>query len=154
MHSSAAGAAISECKVEDFITYSNEQLKNVDFNSKAYTVDYIFSHNEDISNLIFDIDKGKDIWGQGIAEPTIAVKDIVISKDEIQLMKNNCLKFTYNGVSYVIFKDEQAVEDFTKYDKFYLNVYGKANVNEWCGKLSPQFIINAYSISKCNKYVF
>ena len=116
MHSSAAGAGISECKVEDFITYSNEQLKNVDFNSKAYTVDYIFSHNEDISNLIFDIDKGKDIWGQGIAEPTIAVKDIVISKDDIQLMKNNCLKFTYNGVSYVIFKDEQAVEDLGEDD--------------------------------------
>ena len=67
MHSSAAGAGISECKIDDFIKFSNEQLKDVDFNSKAYPVDYIFNYNEDFTELIFDIDKGKEIWGQGVA---------------------------------------------------------------------------------------
>ena len=55
---------------------------------------------------------------------------------------------------YVIFKNEQAINDFTEYDKFYATVYGKGNVNEWCGKLTPQFLINAYSISKAGKYIF
>ena len=153
-HSSAAGAGISECKIDDFIKFSNEQLKDVDFNSKAYPVDYIFNYNEDFTELIFDIDKGKEIWGQGVAEPTIAVKDIVLSKDDIVIMKNNCMKFNYNGISYVIFKNEQAINDFTEHDKFYVTVYGKGNVNEWCGKLTPQFLINAYSISKAGKYIF
>ena len=154
MHSSAAGAGISECKIDDFIKFSNEQLKDVDFNSKAYPVDYIFNYNEDFTELIFDIDKGKEVWGQGVAEPAIAVKDIVLSKDDIVIMKNNCMKFNYNGISYVIFKNEQAINDFTEYDKFYVTVYGKGNVNEWYGKLTPQFLINAYSIRKAGKYIF
>ena len=69
MHSSAAGAGISECKIDDFIKFSNEQLKDVDFNSKAYPVDYIFNYNEDFTDGIFETyHDAKDWWNSTKSE--------------------------------------------------------------------------------------
>ncbi len=152
-HSNAAGSGIKEIKVHDFLEQTNRELHNVDFNEKFLSVDYIFTKEEDISTFIFSIEEGREFWGQNVEEPTFVVENIPMSKANIQLMKNNCLKFTYNDVTYVIFKNEQAVEDFTQYDKMDITIYGKGSVNEWLGRRNAQVIINQYDIKNA-KYVF
>lgn len=152
-HSYAAGSGLQETRVNEFLSHTNEELKDVDFNEKFLSVDYIFTRDEAIENFIFDIDQGKEYWGQNLEEPTFIVEQIPINKSDVKLMKNNCLKFTYNNVSYVLFKSEQGVEDFQRYDKMTVTIYGKGSINEWLGRKNAQVIINQYDIKNA-RYIF
>lgn len=156
-HSMAFGAGLAQTKVDDFLKVANEQLKDINFNEKAYTVDYLFTGEESgLSDIVFALDEGKSYWGQNLQEPTFGVKRIKLSKDDVTLMKNNCLKFSHDGVSFVIFKNEQAIADFTEFENMYVDVYCRGSVNEWCGRKSAQMIVSGYEIHNAarDKYVF
>lgn len=109
-HQAAFGAAISETNIEEFIRDSNEQLKDFDF-SPCYKVDYIFCHNNMNLQDLSDLAALKDIWGQAVEEPLIAIENIAVHNSNIKLMsadKNPTLKITLsNGLSLIKFKSSQ-----------------------------------------------
>lgn len=147
-HDFAFGASLPETQYNHFLDLTNEQLANVDFNDKGYTVDYLFAGVPDsCGNIIRAIDSGKIYWGQGVAEPAIGFKNITLNEGDVQLMKNNCLKFKKNGVEFVIFKNEEACMELGGPPSKIVSVYGKCTVNEWCGKTSPQVIIEDYEVT-------
>lgn len=72
--------------------------------------------------------------------------NITLAADDIQLMKNNCLKFKKNGVEFVIFKNEEACMELGDNTDKVISLYGKCTVNEWCGRTTPQVVISDYEV--------
>ena len=145
-HANAHGVGIKEEQVERFIEYANQTLAEVEFNEKTYLVDYIFDASEiEVAKLILDIGS-TNVWGMGVETPLIAVEKIKLHRKDVTLMKNDSLKFDLNGVTYTMFKNPQACQDLTKFDVMEVDVCGKANINEWAGRIIPQLFISDYNI--------
>lgn len=146
-HDSAFGFGIKKNRVDEFLDKTNKDLHEIDFDSKYYIADYIFDANESsISHIIYSMRDGEEIWGHGVEQPQIIVENIHITKNDIKYMKRNSLKFTYNNVTYTILVNAQAYDEFQLYQEMNITVYGKMKVNEWCGRLTPQVLIDDYEI--------
>lgn len=155
-HDNAAGAQIPDKYLSAFHEYANQELANVDFGENCYDVNFErIAADADICDLIEDIGENKDIWGQGLNEPYIHITDINITWRDIQIMGagKDTVKIIKNGVSYMKFKAKDFIEDLKKYSDIKLEVVGRANLNYWGGRVTPQIFIDDYEI-KDNKYGF
>lgn len=86
---------------------------------------------------------------QGNNEPLIHIKDINITKNDIQILGKNqdTLKITKFGIVYMKFHAKDMIEDLSKYNEIKLEVVGRANLNEYYGNITPQIFISNYEIS-------
>ena len=158
-HANAFGVGIRDAKIDEFLNWCNNALKDFDF-TPNYKVDFIFdaktlSENKyDLYNLI----EYSDIWGQEVEQPKIAIKDLVITKDNIQLMKGTTLKIMTPGepdVAFIKFKvTEQEFEILSPSDLgcVTIDVIGVCERNSYNDK--PQIIIKAYNIIDRQEYYF
>ena len=143
-HANAHGVSLLKTNLPLFISYANEQLKNVDFNENVYEVDCIAQGNNPyLAQLIMDFDQMSSAWGQGIEEPLIAIEKIHISKKDVQAIgaDQSTIKFSYNNVTYIKFKDDSLMDQLQQYDLMELTVIGKCNVNNWMGNRTAQIFI-------------
>ena len=90
------------------------------------------------------------MWGQNISEPYICLKDISIGEYNVQLLspdKNPTIKIHLdNGLDIMKFKSSQE-----EYEKFIqpnniITIVGRANKNEWNGRITPQIIIEDFDL--------
>lgn len=158
-HANAGGVGIKDINIDAFLDYCNTTLKDFDF-TPNYKVDFIIEAKRltdskfDLYNLI-DYD---NIWGQEVPEPLIAIKDLVITKDFIQLMKGTTLKIMTPGepdVSFIKFRSsEQEYEILTPPDLgcVTIDVIGVCERNSYNDK--PQIIIRDYIIKDRQDYYF
>jgi single-stranded-DNA-specific exonuclease len=158
-HANAFGLGVRDVKIDEFLNWCNNALKDFDF-TPNYKVDFIFdaktlSENKyDLYNLI----EYNDIWGQEVEQPKIAVKDLVITKDNIQLMKGTTLKIMTPGepdVAFIKFKvTEQEFEILSPSDLgcVTIDVIGVCERNSYNDK--PQIIIKDYEIKDRQEYYF
>ena len=147
-HANAFGGSIHKNNVDKFIKYANEKLKDVQFDEGVYEVDFCFSADDDnLNTAIHQIGARPDIWGQGNDEPYFAVQNISLSCDEVNLIGKNAdtLKFTKNGITYIMFKATELIEKIQNKTEFSLEIVGRANLNEWMGNVTPQIIIEDYN---------
>ena len=86
-HPNAFGCSIKETNLDSLFNYSNIELKDINFNEEFFDVNFIFNANEDFLNLIYEIDKIKETFGQKNPEPLIVVENIIVTKKE----------YNYNG---------------------------------------------------------
>lgn len=146
-HDSAFGFGIKKDQVENFIDKTNEDLKDINFDSKYYRADYVFNADESsLPHVIYAMRQGERIWGHGVDEPNVIVEGITIHQSDIKYMKRNSLKFSYNNVTYTILVNPQAYSEFQLYDEMEITVYGKMKVNEWCGRFTPEILVDDYEI--------
>lgn len=158
-HANALGVGITDKKFEEFIKYSNEALASFDF-TPCYKVDFIFSGADFRGSDIIEIAGLKNLWGQGVDEPFVAIEHINVSSSNITLMspdKSPTLKITLpNGTSLIKFKSSQ--EEYERLSSemgcITINVVGKCERNVWNGSVSPQIIIEDYEIVGEQKYYF
>lgn len=158
-HANALGVGITDNKFEEFIKYSNEALASFDF-TPCYKVDFIFSGADFRGSDIIEIAGLKNLWGQGVDEPFVAIEHINVSSGNITLMspdKSPTLKITLpNGTSLIKFKSSQ--EEYERLSSEMgcttINVVGKCERNVWNGSVSPQIIIEDYEIVGEQKYYF
>ena len=158
-HANAFGLGVRDAKIDEFLNWCNNALKDFDF-TPNYKVDFIFdaktlSENKyDLYNLI----EYNDIWGQEVEQPKIAIKDLVITKDDIQLMKGTTLKIMTPGepdVAFIKFKvTEQEFEILSPPDLgcVTIDVIGVCERNSYNDK--PQIIIKDYEIKDRQEYYF
>ena len=158
-HANAGGVGIKKTNIDAFLDYCNNALKDFDF-TPNYKVDFIIDAKQiqdskfDLYNLI-DYD---DIWGQEVSEPLIAVKDLVITKGFVQLMKGTTLKIMTPGdpdVSFIKFRSsEQELEILSPPDLgcVTIDVIGVCERNSYNDK--PQIIIRDYIIKDRQDYYF
>lgn len=157
-HQMAMGLGVKNEKLKEFIQYINLNLQDFNF-EPSYNVDFIFN-NEINEQAILKIASMKNLWGQDIDEPYVAIENLKITKNNIQLLsrdKNPTLKITLpNGISLIKFKS--SIEEYenlyseTGYNS--VNIIGRCEKNIWNGNVSAQIIIEDYEIVNSAKYYF
>jgi single-stranded-DNA-specific exonuclease len=158
-HQGAFGVGFTQEALEDFISYSNEKLKDFEF-SPSYLVDYIWNANNYNTQDILDIASLNSLWGQGISEPYIVIENLTITKNNIKLGspdKNPTLIIDLpNGTSLVKFRSNaQEYENlYSELGCVKINIVGKCAINSWNGTINPQIKIEEYSILERQEYYF
>lgn len=158
-HASAFGAAISADNVDKLLTYSNDVLADYDF-APCYNVDFIYENGKFNKQDILDIAELKTLWGQGIEESLILVKNVKVTAQNITLMskdKNPTLKIVLpNLVSAIKFRsnNDEYQELYSDLGCVTINIVGKCERNIWNGTISPQIIIKEIEIVDRTQYYF
>lgn len=150
-HEQAFGCSIANNNLFKLHQLANEQLKDIDFNSDYYEVDFMRqAMNEDLEDLIMDLDQYKDTWSQNNPQPLVYIKDLHITWNDIQIMgKNaNTIKITKNGISYLKFFATDLIKELEQYQAISMEIVGKPNLNEWNGRYIPQFIIESCEVKE------
>lgn len=148
-HNNASGVQFEKKYFSKIIEVLNERLKNTPCEN-VFRVDFVLEEADIDKYLIEEIYNMRHLWGRGIEEPLIAIKGIRFNKDDIFLMgKNeNTIKLYSNEMIYMLFRTNKEVyEKITKKDHVMLDVVGKANVNEFSGKISHQVVIEDFNIN-------
>lgn len=144
-HDFAAGCSIPDANLKNFHAYANEKLKNVDFGERYFDVNFVRSiHAMDLIDVIYDLASYDGIWGQANNEPLIYIKDIHLKRDDISIIGKNkdTIRFEKNGITYIKFKAKDLIEKLSKMsNEIKIELVGKANLNEWCGRTTPQVLI-------------
>lgn len=148
-HANAFGFSMHETNLEWFYKYTNDKLKDIDFGENCYDVNFQRnSKDDDITNLVTDLGAAKEVWGQQNNEALIYITQIPVDSSNMRIMGANkdTLKIEYNGIPYLKFHAKDMIEDLQNRGKTVINIVGKANINEWMGRISPQIFIEAYEI--------
>lgn len=147
-HASAFGIAIPKDKFDAFIEHTNQVLLDMDF-SPVYRVDYIFDENCDAKDFL-RINDLKCYYGTGFEEPYIAITDVHVGANNLQLMskdKNPTLKITLpNGAEVMKFKSSQ--EEYDALLGTVIDVVGKCSANTWMGRTTPQILAEEYNVKR------
>ena len=149
-HDNACGIGILDKNLGSFHDYANKELADIDFGESYYDVNFErIAADSDIKDLIMDITKYEDIWGQHNNEPLIHVKNINITKNDIRIMGRNSdtVKIEKFGIAYMKFHAKDFIEELKKYDgNVKLEIVGRANLNFFAGTYTPQIFIVNYEI--------
>ena len=153
-HDNALGLSIPDENMEAFIKYSNEELKDIDF-TPVYAVDGEYYADKIDPADIINIANEKRIWGQGIDEPLVAIKNISIVKENINLF-NTTLKITLpNDIAIVKFKSSQDEFDALNPGNgcTIIDVVGRCARNSGWDD-GPEIIVEDYNIVRKLDYYF
>lgn len=148
-HDNAAGIDIANENLKAFHEYANNALKDIVFSDNYYYPSFVRNCSEkDLSDIIFDLSKYEDIWGQNNEIPRILVKNIEITSNEIQVLGRNqdTVKFHKWGIDYIKFTCKDLVPKLKKHNSMILTVYGKPMINEYMGRTTPQIQIEDINI--------
>lgn len=158
-HPNAFGFGILDENFDAFLEYADTILKDIEF-SPSYKVDFIHSVNNLSPKEILELGNMKNLWGQNMDEPLIAVENVAVTKDMITLMardRNPTLKIQLpNGVTCIKFKSSEEELDslFSENGCVTINLVGKAEVNKYFNSITPQLIIQNYEIINRQEYYF
>ena len=143
-HDNAAGCSIPNSNLTKFHNWANDALKMIDFGENCYDVNFErIAADGDLSDIIVDIGNHNGIWGQQNPEPMIHVSDINITMNDVQVMGKNkdTVKFEKFGIAYMKFHAKDLIEELSKHPSMKVEVVGRANLNEWGGRVTPQIFI-------------
>ena len=149
-HANAFGVSIPDNNLRRFHEYANQALSTINFGENIYDVNFSRDASDtDIGALVRDLTKYNSIWGQNNSEPLINVRHLYITRDDIKVMGSNCdtLKIEYNGIAYMKFKAKDLIEEIkSNYGTMDIEIVGRANLNNWMGRETPQIFIDDYEI--------
>lgn len=148
-HGNAFGIGFESMdKVKDLRAYAAKEVSTEDM-EVSYKVDYCFNANDqNMVEILKDIASMENYWGTGMPQPLIAIKNIVISENDVILMspgKNPTLKLKTGSVDCIKFRSS-----ITEYESFAptsdgkllkINVVGTCSLNEWQGNVTVQLLI-------------
>ena len=158
-HQGAFGCAIKDINITPFTEYANLELANFDFTPKYY-IDLEYDANYLIPADVLNIANFDNLWGQGIEEPFILVKNLKVSKDNIALLKETTLKITIpadgQDISLIKFGSSKSEFESLYSDLGYvtIDVIGHFQKNVWNGNVSPQINIEDFEIVGRAVYYF
>jgi single-stranded-DNA-specific exonuclease len=153
-HKNAFGFEIEAEKLIEVNNIINDLLKDVEIDVDEYEVDFIIPLEKFNSQIIYDIHKLKDIWGNNIEEPLMALTNVTVNKEDIQLLgKNkNTFKFKCRDIDFIKFNyNEETFNEVFNGECFVMEVVGRCSVNQWDGKEIPQFIIEDFNLLEVKK---
>lgn len=149
-HANAFGCSINNKYLSDFHNYANDKLKDIDFGENVYDVNFISSaNNKELEKIVNGLGSYPQLWGQHNPEPLIYIKDINLTPNDIQIIGKNkdTVKFEKFGITYIQFHAKQLIEDLSNLNDIKMEIVGKANINEWMGRITPQVFIEGYEVS-------
>lgn len=151
-HENAFGVGIKDKNIASFIQKSNELLKDIEFNP-IYRVDFIYDADLMSPEPILTLASHNNLWGQNLSRPKIVVENITITEDNLQFLKGNTMKISYNGIDYLKFKaTDTEIEYFKSTPLVNITIVGECEINNWNGNISPQIYITDYEVKKGMKF--
>lgn len=153
-HGNAAGLAIKAENVEIAKKQFEKLLEDVNFDVPV-PCDFIIDIDDLDVNFIHTIDQYNWLWGTGIKEPKVCVKDITIKRSDthIQGKDHNSVFFMVDDIKFVQFSmspDNPLLEWVSEWgdddDELTLTVVGEVSINDYKNQLTPQFIIQDLTI--------
>lgn len=157
-HNNAAGFAIKESDISKLYDYANKELANINFNEGFYEADFIVNGNcSYLNEMIFDLWKGKNIYGQNCPEPIIITQNLTIRPDNIKIIGayKDTVKITFNNTTFMKFKAKELIEQLQSYPGgFIATIVGRPSVNSWNGTETPQILIEDIEINKIDNNTF
>lgn len=156
-HASAFGATIKKENIPVFNKLVKEKFKDTS-DDKKYLVDFVFNTDDaDISSLR-EIDNLKYLWGTGLKEPYVAIKDIVVAKKDFLVMgkeENSWKTELDTGVCIVKFKcKNDKILEILKDDsipeetEICIDVVGKVNQNFYNNIITMQIIVDDLNLKE------
>lgn len=157
-HNNAAGFAIKESDIPKLYQYANKKLKDINFNEGFYEADFIINGNcSYLNEMIFDLWKGKNIYGQNCPEPIIVTQNLTIRPDNIKIIGayKDTIKITFNNTTFMKFKAKDLIEQLQNYSGgFIATIVGRPSVNSWNGIETPQILIEDIEINQIDNNTF
>lgn len=152
-HQSAFGVSFTKDNLNKFIEKSNEDFKDYDF-SACHMVDFIWEYNMLNRNDISTLADLEDIWGKGIEEPLVMIKQVPISAESISVWKNNALYINLSNMSMLKRKaTEEEIKQLTSSGCVFINVIGTCTRDSFHGDI-PEIEIIDYEIANQLEYYF
>ena len=148
-HMSAFGLSLPLENFYEFLDKTNEQYKSVDF-KPVYLVDYVWNYDRVNPKYVLDIAE-LNIYGQGIPESKVVVKDIALDNVNVQLLGeakgHPTIKISLpSGVDIMKFKSSrEEFEEWTS-DEKKLTIVGTCSKNSWMGNVTPQILIDDFEL--------
>lgn len=160
-HPNAFGVGFTPEGLEDFKELIAIIFSRTPF-EKSYSVDFAWNNKDDFDTAILEIADRKDLWGQGVSEPLIALT-VPITRDRVQLMGKGTLKISIQNSQTTCIKFGFGEDKFAELTDFFnfcpegmleVVIIGYCRKNEWNGNITPQIEICDYQISKSTAWYF
>lgn len=148
-HANAGGLGIKKENRELFLEYADRELADIDFTESYHEVDYEFTNGDSLADPLLEIGLAEKLWGKGVAQPIIALKSIVVNNWSLMGKNKDTIKFRIGGVDCIKFRANDFINELSDYmseETIIITFLGKANLNIYMGRVSPQFFITDYTI--------
>lgn len=109
-HNNAFGVSIADSNFAQLIEYGNAQLADLDFTPK-HKIDIIYYGNKIDINDIASLADNNNLWGEGLEEPKILIKDLPVKIDNVSLSPRGYFKLNM-GSELDIVKLRMSLEEF------------------------------------------
>lgn len=154
-HANAFGiVGLEENNFDKALKELNEKLKDVVYDT-TYKVDFIMEPEDINIGFVYEISKMKDLIGQGIEEPMIAIENIRLNKSDFSVFgsKEDTISFYIDDIKFIQFrcKNGDKLYDWLNdawddEDEVTFNLIGVPGINKYEGKVTPQVMIKDIEI--------
>lgn len=157
-HAGAFGVGFTGPQLEAFYQLMDNAYMDI---TKAYNVDFVFQMDDKFDELILNVAKYEEIWGQGLTKPMVAIKNIPLKSSDVLLQgkgtlkiklgnhRTTCIKFGGTAI-YEELQSLLTTPDAT----IRLTLIGTCELNDWGGSLSPQLKLVDYDVAYIDTWGF
>lgn len=114
-HDNAFGVSIPDENFAKLIEYGNVQLADLDFTPK-HKIDIIYYGNNIDINDIASLADNNDLWGEGLEEPKILIKDLPIKSGAVSISPKGYFKIDM-GSELSIVKMRMSFDEYDQIDR-------------------------------------
>lgn len=152
-HPMAFGVGFTPDKLEEFRKYCWHRFSAASLDP-VYKVDFAWSSKDNFDGDIITLGESKHLWGKELEEPMIALVNVNLTADKIQLLgkgtlkitiphsKTTCIKFGFGEERY-----EQLMNYFTpNVSSIQMTIIGHCQINDFMG-YNPQIEIKDFSVA-------
>ena len=157
MHDNACGISILNSRLSQLHEIANKELAKYDFGEDCYEVEFEMTATSPLlPQLIMDLDNYSFCWSHNNSEPNIHVTDLNVTWDDIDVVGKNqdTLRIHKNGITFIKFFAKDLIEELKQYNKLKIELVGRASVNHFAGKVTPQILIQACEVKEDNMCIF
>ena len=152
-HAMAFGVAFTPANLEQFKQKLRDDFGTIVF-EKTYEVDFVWTMADDFDQTIIDIARYKDVWGQGVPEPIVAIEHVKLTDPiAVNLLQKGTLRIDLKPKQTSIIKFGSSVEEYTELLDKTITVIGTCEINDWNGEF-PQIKIMDYFFESVSSWDF
>lgn len=153
-HAMAFGVAFTPDGLEKFKQRVREDFGTIRF-EKTYEVDFVWTMADNFDVPIADIGRYKEIWGQGVPEPVVALEHIKITDPvQINLLNKGTLRIDLKPHQTSLIKFGSNVDEYQNLLDKTITVIGTCQINDWNGLNTPQIQIIDYFFETVSAWDF
>ncbi len=154
-HAGAFGVAFTPENLEKFKAKIIEEFGGTNKFEKTYEVDFIWTPNDDFDNIIIDIGRYKNLWGQGVPEPLVAIEHIKITDETmLNLYTKGVLKINLKPHKTSCVKFNSDLNEYQNMIGKTITIVGTCEVNEYNGFENPQIKVVDYFFETVSNWDF